>query len=226
VNLEARVQEQRVHIQQALGKVEHAYSHTLEALILALDAREHETQRHSQRVSEYTLMLAERLDVGGEALADIRRGSLLHDIGKIGIPDNILLKPGKLTESEWVEIRKHPEIGYNILREIEFLRGAALLVLQHHERFDGKGYPHGFSGQSILLGARIFAIADTFDAMTSDRPYRRALSYATARQEIIRCRGSQFDPELVDCFLEIPERVWLETKAMLCERGPDLRSTP
>ena len=125
------------------------------------------------------------------------------------------MKPAKLTEQEWVEIRKHPEIGYHILRGIEFLKGAAEMVLQHHERFDATGYPRGMAGAEILLGARIFAVVDTFDAMTSDRPYRKALSYETTRQEIIRCSGTQFDPQLVECFLRIPEETWFRTKQNL-----------
>jgi len=209
--LELRVREQTAHLEQALGQVEHTYSHTLEALTLALDARERETQKHSQRVSHYTVAIAERLGISGERLVDIRRGSLLHDIGKIGVPDRILLKPKKLTECEWVEVRKHPEIGYNILREIAFLEGATQMVLQHHERFDGKGYPQGLCGQNILLGARIFAVVDTYDAMTSDRPYRKALGYKKAQEEIIRCAGSQFDPCVVEAFLSIPEEVWTKT---------------
>ena len=137
----------------------------------------------------------------------------MHDIGKIGISDNILLKPAKLTEDEWVEIHKHPGIGCHILKGIDFLEKAATLVLQHHEKYDGTGYPHGLAGEEILLGARIFAVVDTFDAMTSDRPYRKALSYQIAREEIIRFSGRQFDPRIVQIFLNIPEEKWLETRA-------------
>jgi len=214
--LESTVQCQTEELQQAEAQVKAAYAHTLGALIQALDAREKETQKHSKRVSEYTLMLARHYGVPSEQMLDIEHGSLLHDIGKIGVPDAILLKPGKLTAEDWEEIRKHPVIGHLILSGINFLHGATELVLQHHERFDGTGYPLGLAKDRILLGARIFAIADTFDAMTSDRPYRRALTYDAARQEIIRCCRSQFDPELVDCFLEIPEQAWIETRARLC----------
>jgi putative two-component system response regulator len=211
--LEQRVQEQTADLRKALNSLENAYSHTLEALINALDAREHETQRHSKRVSEYTLIIARELGVPARDLVDIDRGSLLHDIGKIGVSDNILLKPAKLTEEEWVEIRKHPGIGYHILKGIDFLKEAARLVLQHHEKFDGTGYPQGLAGKDILLGARIFAVVDTFDAMTSDRPYRKALSYQIARDEIIRFSGRQFDPGIVQVFLSIPEEKWLEIRA-------------
>jgi putative nucleotidyltransferase with HDIG domain len=206
------VKEQTADLKEALDRIELAYSHTLEALISALDAREHETLRHSKRVSEYTLLLARNLGIPKSELVDIARGSLLHDIGKIGISDNILLKPSKLNPEEWVEIRKHPDIGSAILKRIDFLEGAAELVLQHHERFDGTGYPRGLKGDDILLGARVFALVDTFDAMTSDRPYRKALSYEAAREEIARCSGKQFDPRLADCFLEVEEAVWLEIK--------------
>lgn len=215
--LESTIQSQTKDLQQAKAQVKAAYAHTLEALVQALDAREKETQKHSKRVSQYTLTLARHYGVPEEQMLDIEHGSLLHDIGKIGVPDAILLKPGKLTGAEWEEIRQHPVIGHQILSGINFLHGATQLVLQHHERFDGTGYPLRLARDQILLGARIFAIADTFDAMTSDRPYRRALSYEVARQEIIRCCGSQFDPELVDCFLEIPKEAWLETKTALCE---------
>ena len=213
--LEQKVQEQTADLQKALRKTKRAYANTLEALINALDAREHETQRHSKRVSEYTLLIAKQFGVPGNELMDIERGSLLHDTGKIGISDNILLKPGKLTEEEWVQMRKHPEIGYNILKGIDFLEGAAQLVLQHHEKFDGTGYPQRLKEDEILLGARIFAVVDTFDAMTSNRPYREALSYRVTREEIIQFSAKQFDPRIVECFLSIPEEVWFKTKESL-----------
>ena len=213
--LEERVHQQTADIKEALERIEIAYSHTLEALISALDAREHETLRHSKRVSEYTLLVARSLGIPRTELVDIARGSLLHDIGKIGISDNILLKPAKLTEDEWTEIRKHPEIGHSIINKIDFLAGAAEMVLQHHERFDGTGYPQKLKGDQILFPARIFALVDTFDAMTSDRPYRKALTYQDARKEISHCCGTQFDPEIVKCFLDIPEQVWIDIKAQV-----------
>src|SRR5437867_635564 len=215
LQLEQTVQEQTAELRNALGSIRNAYSHTLEALINALDARERDTQRHSKRVSEYTLLLARRMGIPSAELVDVERGALLHDIGKIGISDNILLKPAKLTEAEWLEIRKHPEIGYQILKGIDFLKEAARMVLQRQDSFDVTGYPQRLSGKDILLGARIFAVVDTFDAMTSDRPYRKALSYQKAREEIIRCSGTQFDPQLVECFLSIPEQIWFDTKLSL-----------
>src|SRR5205814_1731753 len=139
-----------------------------------LDAREHETSDHSQRVVRYTVAIARRMSIPEDQIEHIGRGALLHDIGKIGVPDSILLKPGPLTNAEWTEMRKHPEVGYRILESIDFLRPAAEIVLAHQERWDGNGYPRGLTGESLPLGARIFMIADTLDAMTSDRPYRRA----------------------------------------------------
>jgi putative nucleotidyltransferase with HDIG domain len=215
LQLEIRVQEQTASLRKALLDVQRAYAQTLETLINALDAREHETRRHSKRVSEYALLLAQKMNVAESEMVEIARGSLLHDIGKIGVSDRILLKPGKLDEEEWVDMRKHPEVGYNILKGIEFLNEAAQLVLQHHEKYDGTGYPRGLKADQIMRGARIFAVIDTFDAMTSDRPYRKALTYQIAREEIIRFSGRQFDPNVVECFLSIPEDIWFKTKDSL-----------
>ncbi|MCS7066746.1 MAG: response regulator, partial [Fimbriimonadales bacterium] len=186
-------------------EVQRSYRATLEALLAALDTRDTETEGHSERVAAYTMQIAHRLNLPEEELPHIERGALLHDIGKIGVPDHILYKPGPLTPDEWEIMKQHPVIGYRMCMKVEMLRPAAPIVLHHHERWDGKGYPHGLSGEEIPLGARIFAIADTLDAMTSDRPYRKALSFAQAREEIERCAGSQFDPELVRVFLELPE---------------------
>ncbi len=182
-----------------------AYDRTLEALVTALDARECETGNHSQRVVRATLAICDRMGITGEARANIARGALLHDIGKIGVPDQVLLKPGKLTEEEWVEMRKHPDIGARILSGIDFLNEAAAIVLAHQERFDGKGYPQGLAGEQIPIGARIFAVADALDAIVSDRPYRRGQSLAHARQEIAAGAGTQFDPQVVDAFLQLSD---------------------
>jgi putative nucleotidyltransferase with HDIG domain len=179
------------------------YDGTLEALVSALDARDRETKGHSLRVAKYMMEIAFHMGVqpGTEEWVDMQRGGLLHDIGKIGVSDSILHKPDKLTEEEWVDMRRHPKIGYDMLKDISFLSGAAKIVLAHHERFDGKGYPRGLATDEIPIGARIFVLADTFDAMTSDRPYRRALSVEASREEIIRCSGTQFDPRCVQAFL-------------------------
>src|SRR5205085_417787 len=203
--LARRVRERTAELTAALQGVAQAYSSTLAALVHALDAREHETSDHSQRVVRYTLAIAGNMGIPAAELEDVGRGALLHDIGKIGVPDSILLKPGPLTPSEWVEMRKHPEVGHRILASIQFLKPAAEIVLAHQERWDGGGYPRRLRGDDIPLGARIFAIADTLDAMTSDRPYRKASTFAEARMEIARCSGTQFDPQCVDAFVIIPD---------------------
>ena len=218
-SLEKRVREKTAELSRTLSNLETTYSTTLWALVAALDAREHETSDHSQRVVRYTLAIARRLGVPERDLPDLGRGALLHDIGKIGVPDAILLKPGKLTEAEWTEMRKHPQIGWNILGTIPFLAVPAEMVLCHQERFDGGGYPRGLAGDAIPLNARIFAIADTFDAMTSDRPYRRRLEAAAARTEIARCAGTQFDARCADAFLSM-SAAELDELARPSERKP------
>lgn len=180
-----------------------AWEATSLAMVTLIDVRDRSTERHSQRVTEYTERIARYLGIDGSDLDVVRRGALLHDVGKIGIPDSILLKEGPLTEAEWVIMRTHPEIGARALGPIPVLRDAATIVLHHHERWDGRGYPQGLRGQAIHIGARIFAVADTLDAMTTDRPYRRALPWETAVEEIRRQRGQQFDPAVVDVFLRI-----------------------
>lgn len=189
------------------GLVE-ANAATIGALIAALDAREHETQVHSIRVTEYALRLAEEVDYPIQGLVELKFGAMLHDIGKIGVPDHILLKPGPLTEEEWHEMKRHPMIGYQILRDIKFLENAAKIVLYHQERFDGTGYPFRLKGAEIPLGARLFAVIDTFDSMTNDRPYRKALSYDAVVEELERFRGTQFDPAIVDAFKRVPIEDW------------------
>ncbi|MBK9517335.1 MAG: response regulator [Anaeromyxobacter sp.] len=203
-SLEKRVRDRTAELQQALRDLEDTYGTTLWALVAALDAREHEVSNHSQRVVRYTLAIARRMGLAEAELPDIGRGALLHDIGKIGIPDGILLKPAKLTDEEWQEMRRHPQIGFEILKAIPFLGLPADIVLSHQERFDGKGYPRGLAGEAIPLGARIFAIADTFDAMTSDRPYRKKTTVDAARAEVARCAATQFDPRCAEAFLAIP----------------------
>src|SRR5438874_9826163 len=203
--LARRVRERTAELSAALEGIAQSYSNTLVALVHALDAREHETSDHSQRVVRYTVAIARRMSIPEDQIEHIGRGALLHDIGKIGVPDSILLKPGPLTPAEWAEMRRHPEVGYRILQAIDFLRPAAEIVLAHQERWDGGGYPHKLRGEAIPLGARIFAIADTLDAMTSDRPYRKAATFAQARQEIARCASTQFDPRCVEAFVRIPD---------------------
>ncbi|MDJ0762036.1 MAG: response regulator [Myxococcota bacterium] len=173
-------------------------------LVNALDLRDTETQWHSRRVALYSHRLAEQLGLTGETLLTIERGALLHDVGKIGVSDTILLKPGKLTEEEWIEMKRHAEYGYRILEGIDFLGDARLLVWQHHERWDGNGYPNQLKGEESYIGARIFAVIDAYDAMTSDRPYRKALDHDVACKEIQNGRGTQFDPKIVEAWEEIP----------------------
>ena len=188
----------------ALAETDRTYDTTLQALSNALDVRDSETEGHSRRVVEYMELIIAQMMVAPDHLATLRRGALLHDIGKIGVPDNVLRKPAALSEAEWVVMKRHPEHGARIISQIPFLEDVSRIVRHHHERWDGKGYPDGIAGEAIPLGARIFAVADSFDAMTSDRPYRRAMSVEDARAEVARCRGSQFDPEIADAFARVP----------------------
>jgi len=189
------------------------YGYFVEALAEALDLREKETGLHSKRVATHTLLLARHHFGRVDDLREIYWGSLLHDIGKIGVPDAILLKQGKLTEDEWQVMRQHPQNGHDIVKKLPLLAMAAEIVLCHEERFDGSGYPRGLKGEEIPLAARLFAIIDTLDAMTFDRPYRKALSFGVAKAEIIRMQGSQFDPEAVRTFLK-EEQALREVAAM------------
>jgi len=191
-----------------------------EALAEALDIREHETGDHSKRVACHTLVLARRFTADADQLRQIYWGALLHDIGKIGIPDAILLKQGALNEDEWLVMRTHPEKGYRIVARIPGMREAAEIVFSHEERFDGSGYPRGFKGGQISLGARLFAVIDTLDAMTSDRSYRKALSFDQARAEIVSMSGTQFDPVAVQAFLD-EETTLREMVAKKCMRSHD-----
>jgi len=177
------------------------YEMFVEALAEAMDLREQETGLHSKRVAVHTLLLATHHFKAVNDLREVYWGSLLHDIGKIGVPDAILLKPGKLSAEEWQVMRKHPRNGQAILQKLPFLAMAGDIVLCHEERFDGSGYPDGLKGEEIPLAARLFAVIDTLDAMTFDRPYRKALSFDTAKAEILRMSGTQFDPLAVETFL-------------------------
>lgn len=199
-------------LRAALDELEETYNATLEALSAALDARDQETEGHSRRVMAYTLALAEAMGVDEQAHDAIRFGALLHDVGKIGVRDQILLKAGPLEDSDWVEMRDHPIIGYRMLRGIGFLEQAIPIVLCHHERWDGSGYPRGLAREEIPLAARLFAVADTLDAITSHRPYRPAKSFSEAKTEIARGSGSQFDPQVVEAFLCIPEEMWISLR--------------
>jgi putative nucleotidyltransferase with HDIG domain len=207
-NLEALVAARTQQWKTALSKLEESYDITLEALGDALDLKDAETEHHSKRVTAYTIAIARKMGLPKEDIRVIARGAFLHDIGKMAIPDDILTKPGKLTESEMDIMKEHCYRGYKIVSRIPFLAEAAEIVYAHQERYDGLGYPRGLKGEEIPLGARIFAIADTLDAMRSDRPYRKAQSIEAARKEIELWAGRQFDPSIVKVFLEMPDNIW------------------
>ncbi|MGB7548777.1 MAG: HD domain-containing phosphohydrolase [Terracidiphilus sp.] len=212
-NLEQVVRARTEMLRQAMEDLEHSYDVTLEALGDALDLKDSETEGHSKRVTAYTIALARAMGISPVEIKVIARGAFLHDIGKMAIPDEILRKPGKLTPQEEAIMRDHCARGYHILRKIPFLSEAAAIVYTHQEHFDGGGYPSRLSGSEIPIGARIFAVADTLDAITSDRPYRQARSYDVAREEILRCSGTQFDPAVVEIFLKIPNELWHELRS-------------
>ena len=212
-NLEQVVRARTEMLRQAMENLEHSYDVTLEALGDALDLKDSETEGHSKRVTAYTIALARAMGVHPAQIKVIARGAFLHDIGKMAIPDDILRKAGKLTIEEQDVMREHCARGYHMLRKIPFLSESAEIVLSHQEHFDGTGYPRGLQAQEIPIGARIFAVADTLDAITSDRPYRKANSFDAAREEILRCSGTQFDPSVVEVFLKIPNELWLELRS-------------
>jgi putative nucleotidyltransferase with HDIG domain len=211
-SLETSIQRRTHELDVALSELESNYQMTLEALVAALDSREHETFSHSLRVRAYTRYLARRAGFPPALLPSLEQGALLHDIGKISVADAILLKPAKLTTEEWIEMRKHPVAGDEILKRVPFLRPASAIVRHHHERFDGTGYPDGLKGAEIPLGARLFAVADTLDAMTSDRSYRKGPGFDAAQKEVLRWSGRQFDPHIVDLFLKIPPATWMQVR--------------
>lgn len=197
--------QERSKLREANAQLLKAYAATIEGLSHALDLRDHETEGHSQRVTELTVRLAQALNLSEEEITHIRRGALLHDMGKIGIPDSILHKPDTLTEEEWVVMRKHPQFAYEMLSPIEYLRPALDIPYSHHEKWDGSGYPRGLQGEEIPLSARLFAIADVWDAVTSDRHYRRAWTEEQAVAYIREQSGRHFDPMVVDLFFKVIE---------------------
>jgi response regulator RpfG family c-di-GMP phosphodiesterase len=205
-------QEKCEQLRETVDTLRETYDVTLEALILALDYRDREPAGHAQRVAVFSEEIAKTLAVCGPELDAIRRGAMLHDVGNIGVADAILNKAGTLTEDQWAEVKKHVTYGYRMIKSIPFLRDAAQIVLHHHERYDGTGYPGRLAGDAIVMGARIFAVADTFDAMTSARSYRPMSTYEEVCAELARCAGSQFDPLVVEAFMRIPETTWKELR--------------
>jgi len=204
--LETTVKNRTHELQTSLKNINRNYQNMILALVSALDTREQETSEHSFRVVTYTLAIARQLKLTSRELQVIGQGALLHDIGKISVPDAVLLKPDKLTPEEWEQMCRHPLIGYQMIKPIPFLSEAAEIVLNHHEHYDGTGYPHGRTAEEIPLGARIFAIADALDAMTRNRPYRKGIALASALKEIARYACRQFDPVLIEAFLSIGEK--------------------
>lgn len=199
-------------LERNMQKLERSYDITLEALGDALDLKDAETEGHSKRVTAFTIAIARAMELPSEDVRVIARGAFLHDVGKMAIPDAILRKPGRLTPEEQMLMREHALLGYQMLRKIPFLHEAAQIVYSHQERYDGSGYPRGLKGDQIPIGARIFAVADTFDAITSDRPYRAAQSIPAARREIQKYSGRQFDPQVVITFMSISDELWLQLR--------------
>jgi putative nucleotidyltransferase with HDIG domain len=207
-NLESLVEARTDQLQEAMADLERSYDITLQALGDALDLKDAETEGHSRRVTAFTIAIARAMGVPREQILVIARGAFLHDIGKMAIPDNILRKPGKLDDDERALMKEHCYHGYQMLKKIPFLSEACDIVYSHQEHFDGSGYPRGLKGPEIPLGSRIFSVADTLDAIISDRPYRPARTLAEARKEIQVWSGRQFDPEVVEVFLKMPDDIF------------------
>jgi len=197
--------QERAKLQEANARLLTAYEATIEGWSHALDLRDWETEGHSRRVTELTVKLAQALDMGADEIVNLRRGALLHDMGKIGIPDSILHKPAALTAEEWVVMRRHPQFVYDMLYPVEYLRPALDIPYCHHEKWDGTGYPRGLKGEEIPMAARLFAVVDVWDALTSDRPYRPAWSEAEALAYIREQAGRHFDPQAVELFFKVIE---------------------
>jgi putative nucleotidyltransferase with HDIG domain len=188
-----------------LKEVQRLFYSCIEGFSTALEFKDNETEGHCQRVAGYAVEVSQRMGIDSRMQEMMRQGAMLHDIGKIGVPDAILKKPGQLTPEEMKVMRKHPEYGYRMLKNVNFSEEVTLILLQHHERYDGSGYPAGLKGEDIFIGARVFTLVDAYDAMRSDRPYRKGTAYESACAEILRCSGSQFDPGVVEVFLKIPK---------------------
>jgi putative nucleotidyltransferase with HDIG domain len=225
-DLEQMVNARTGMLHQAIADLERSYDITLEALGDALDLKDAETEGHSKRVTAFTIALARGAGIPPHQIPVVARGAFLHDIGKMAIPDAILLKPSRLQPDEQRVMREHCARGYQMLRKIPFLQEAAEIVYSHQEHWDGSGYPRKLKGEQIPLGARIFAIGDTLDAITSDRPYRKAKSFAAARLEIRRCSGTQFDPAIVDVYLSLPDQLWEDLRAEITLKSKKMAAPP
>jgi putative nucleotidyltransferase with HDIG domain len=221
-----RTRELRVtnnNLNETVEKLYQNYRATLRGLASALEAKDVETRGHSDRVVAFCIRLGQQLGLSDYDLIALECGALLHDVGKIGVPDAILFKPGALSDEEWVQMRRHVEYGSAILRNIDFLKDAVKVVEQHHEKFDGSGYLRGLAGEEIYIGARIFAVADAVDAFTSDRPYRAGRSFEEAIEELQKCAGAHFDPKIVQAFIAVPIDEWREIRRTISEQGEQLQ---
>ena len=207
-NLESLVRARTEQLQRTMADLERSYDTTIQALGYALGLKESSVQGHSRRVCVFTMAIAQAMGLERAQIAVIAQGAFLHDLGKLAISDAILSKPGKLVPEEMAVMREHPRRGYEILKTIPYLAGACEIVYAHHEHYDGSGYPRGLTGEQIPFGARITAVANTFDSITSDLPYREAAGLSEARKEIERWSGKQFDPDVVKVFLGMPDRIW------------------
>jgi len=205
-NLEEKVRDRTKQLDGKNTELRTAYIQTIRALAEAIDAKDAYTRGHSERVAVYASRIGNHMGLRKELIERIYFAGLLHDVGKIAVPDNILRKPGALTSDEWQTMRRHPAAGYEILLKIDFLKTASQIVMSHHERYDGGGYPRGLAGEEIPLGARIFTIADAFDAMTTDRPYQKARQTWEALEIIEKGKGKHFDPQIVDAFASVMRR--------------------
>ena len=221
LHLEELVAQRTTELDHALEEVEHSYRNTLKALVQALETRDFETHGHSERVVTFSLRLGYEMGLDAESLRALEFGALLHDIGKIGVPDAILRKPAALTEDEWTLMRLHPQHGEQILRDVSFLDGAIKVVAQHHERWDGNGYPRRLKNEEIDFNARIFAVVDAFDAIVSDRVYRAGKPFEQALIEINNCAGQQFDPQVVAAFNRVPQEDWDTLRRRSTQREPE-----
>jgi len=219
-HLEELVTQRTAELDDALNSLENAYRSTLRALTAALETRDAETHGHSERVVTFSLRLGREYGLTTHEMKALEFGSLLHDIGKIGVPDAILRKPAKLTDEEWIKMREHPLHGQQILRGIKFLEGASRVVAQHHEKWDGSGYPLGLKNEEIDICARIFSVADAFDAITSDRVYRKGRPYQAAAEELNEWIGRQFDPKVVEAFHRVPQEDWDELRRQSLVQKP------